>query len=62
MLKKLNIPQSRLRQLRAFKLGKKSYEFQDNKNNKTLIDLCSNDYFGLSRDKEDINASNIKLQ
>jgi len=57
MLKKLNIPQSRLRQLRAFKLGKKSYEFQDNKNNKTLIDLCSNDYFGLSRDKEVINAS-----
>ena len=50
---------NRKRKLRTFSLGEKLYEFKYSKNNEALnlIDLCSNDYFGLSRDKDVIKAS-----
>ena len=59
-MNKIKIPKKRLRKLKTFALGNKPYELQkinsDNiKNN--LIDLCSNDYFGLSRDNDVIKAS-----
>ena len=50
---KLKIPKNQIRKLRTFSLGDKLSEFKDsNLQNGTFIDLCSNDYFGLSRDKE----------
>ena len=52
-MKKITIPKNRLRKLKTFSLGKKSFELLSlNSQNKKLIDLCSNDYFGLSRDKD----------
>ncbi len=53
------IPKNRIRKLRTLALGTKSYEFQylTNDFHKDLIDLCSNDYFGLSRDPEIIEAA-----
>jgi len=57
-MNKINIPKNRIRKLKTFALGGKPYELQNlNSYNKTLIDLCSNDYFGLSRDKDLIQAS-----
>ena len=57
-MNKINIPKNRIRKLKTFALGKKPYELQNlNSYNKTLIDLSSNDYFGLSRDKDLIQAS-----
>ena len=57
-MKKIKIAKNRIRKLKIFSLGKKQYELEDsNSNNKKLIDLCSNDYFGLSRDKDLIKAS-----
>ena len=52
----IKIPQNRLRKLRTFGLGKKVFEFTNDKET-NLIDLCSNDYFGLSRDKDIIKAA-----
>ena len=57
-MKKIKIPKNRIRKLKTFSLGEKPYELQNqNSANKKLIDLCSNDYFGLSRDKELIKSS-----
>ncbi len=57
-MKKVKIPKNRIRKLKTFSLGKKSYELLSlNSQNKKLIDLCSNDYFGLSRDKDLIKAA-----
>ena len=57
-MNKIKIPTNRIRKLKTFSLGKKSYEFHNfNSDKKKLIDLCSNDYFGLSRDKDLIKAS-----
>ncbi len=59
-MRKIKIPKNRLRKLKTFSLGKNSYELQYlNANNikNNLIDLCSNDYFGLSRDNDVIQAS-----
>ena len=56
---KFQTPKNRIRKLRVLSLGDKPYEFKvsgDNIN-RTLIDLSSNDYFGLSRDKDVINAA-----
>ncbi len=52
----IKLPQNRLRKLRTFGLGKKVFEFTNDKAT-NLIDLCSNDYFGLSRDKDIIKAA-----
>ena len=50
-MKKIKIPKNRFRKLKTFSLGKKPFELiYSNSNDKKLIDLCSNDYFGLSRD------------
>jgi len=56
---KFQTPKNRIRKLRVLSLGEKPYEFKvaGNNINTTLIDLSSNDYFGLSRDKEVINAA-----
>ena len=59
-MNKLKIPKSRLRKLKTFSLGQKTYELQNlnpDKIKNNLIDLCSNDYFGLSRDEDVIKAS-----
>ena len=59
-MNKIKIPKNRLRKLKTFTLGQKTYELQNvnpEKIKKTLIDLCSNDYLGLSRDKDVIKAS-----
>ncbi len=57
-MKKVKIPKNRIRKLKTFSLGKKSFELLSiNSQNKKLIDLCSNDYFGLSRDKDLIKAA-----
>ena len=55
----IKIPTNRRRNLRSFSLGNDQNEFKslDNNKPKNLIDLCSNDYFGLSRDKDVINAA-----
>tara|TARA_Y100000589_G_scaffold145553_1_gene139229 strand:- start:7227 stop:8372 length:1146 start_codon:yes stop_codon:yes gene_type:complete len=55
----LKIPKNRLRKLRPFTLGARPYEFKYlmNKMHIDLIDLCSNDYFGMSRDKDVIDAA-----
>jgi len=56
---KFQTPKNRIRKLRVLSLGDKPYEFKVSEDNinKTLIDLSSNDYFGLSRDKDVINAA-----
>ena len=59
-MNRVKIPKNRLRKLKTFTLGQKPYELQgvnpkQVKNN--FIDLCSNDYFGLSRDNDVIKAS-----
>jgi len=57
---KIKIPKNRLRTLKTFTLGQKPYELQNLNSNKIknrLVDLCSNDYFGLSRNDEVIKAS-----
>ena len=53
------IPANRIRKLRTLSLGKEKYTFCDlnHGSSKELIDLCSNDYFGLSRDLDVINAA-----
>ena len=59
-MNKIKIPKNRLRKLKTFTLGQKPYELENlnpEKINNTLIDLCSNDYLGLSRDKDVIKAS-----
>ena len=59
-MNKLRIPKNRLRKLKTFTLGQKPYELQSlnpEKAKNNLIDLCSNDYFGLSRDNDVIKAS-----
>ena len=59
-MNRIKIPKNRLRKLKTFSLGQKPYElqkFNSNKIKKNLIDLCSNDYFGLSRDNDVIKAS-----
>ena len=59
------IPSNRIRKLRTLSLGKEEYTFCDLKHGslRELIDLCSNDYFGLSRDIDIINAAyNLTLQ
>ena len=56
---KFQTPNNRIRKLRVLSLGDKPYEFKASgeNNNATLIDLSSNDYFGLSRDKDIIKAA-----
>ncbi len=56
---KFQTPKNRIRKLRVLSLGNKPYEFKTSRDNidTTLIDLSSNDYFGLSRDKDVINAA-----
>ena len=57
-MKKIKIPKNRIRKLKTFSLGKKPFELLSlNSYNKKLIDLCSNDYYGLSRDKDLIKAA-----
>mgnify|MGYP003313183334 FL=1 len=59
-MNKIKIPKNRLRKLKTFALGQKPYELQSlnpDKVKNNLIDLCSNDYLGLSRDKDVIKAS-----
>ena len=57
-MKKIKITKNRIRKLKTFSLGKKPFELLSlNPHNKKLIDLCSNDYFGLSRDKDLIKAA-----
>ena len=58
-MKNIKISKSIVRTLRTLSLGKESYIFKSNykDNNRKLIDLCSNDYFGLSRDSDVIEAA-----
>ncbi len=59
-MNKIKIPKNRLRKLKTYALGQEPYELQklnSKKIPKTLIDLCSNDYFGLSRDNDVVKAS-----
>ena len=57
-MKKIKIPKNRIRKLKTFSLGKKPFELLSlNSHNQKLIDLCSNDYFGLSRDKDLIKSA-----
>ena len=59
-MNKIKIPKNRLRKLKTFTLGQKPYELRNligKKNENNLIDLCSNDYLGLSRNKDVIKAS-----
>ena len=59
-MNKIKIQKNRLRKLKTFALGQKPYELQNINQQKiknNLIDLCSNDYFGLSRDNDVIKAS-----
>ena len=59
-MNKIRTPKNRLRKLRTLSLGKENYEFQCLSKDNTeqyLIDLCSNDYFGLSRNKDIIDAA-----
>ena len=57
-MKKIKIPKNRIRKLKTFSFGEKPYELKSLTSiNKNLIDLSSNDYFGLSRDKDLIKAS-----
>ena len=56
---KFQTPKNRIRKLRVLSLGDKPHEFKTSvKNIETkLVDLSSNDYFGLSRDRDVINAA-----
>ncbi len=59
-MNRVKIPKNRLRKLKTFTLGRKPYELQGvnpKKVKNNFIDLCSNDYFGLSRDNDVIKAS-----
>ena len=59
-MNKVKITKNRLRKLQTYTLGQKPYELQSLNTDKVknnLIDLCSNDYFGLSRDSDVIKAS-----
>ena len=59
-MNRVKIPKNRLRKLKTFTLGQKPYELQGvnpKKVKNNFIDLCSNDYFGLSRDNDVIKAS-----
>ena len=59
------IPKNRIRKLRTLSLGKEANTFCDanSDSSKELIDLCSNDYFGLSRDIDIVNAAyNLSLK
>ena len=57
-MKKIKIPKNRIRKLKTFSLGKKPFELLSlNSDNNKLIDLCSNDYFGLSRNKDLIKSA-----
>ena len=56
-MKKVKIPKNRIRKLKTFSLGKKSFELLSSTSQNKLIDLCSNDYFGLSRDNDLIKAA-----
>ena len=57
-MKRIKIPKNRLRKLKTFALGKQPFELLNlNSSNKQLIDLCSNDYYGLSRDKDLIKSA-----
>jgi len=58
-MNKFQTPKNRIRKLRVLSLGDKPYEFKASGDdiNTTLIDLSSNDYFGLSRDKDVIDAA-----
>ena len=59
-MNRVKIPKNRLRKLKTFTLGQKPYELQGvnpKKVKNNFIDLCSNDYLGLSRDKDVIKAS-----
>ena len=62
---KIKIPKNRIRKLRTLSLGENEYYLETiNKRGvkEKLVDLCSNDYFGLSRDNEVIDAAyNISL-
>ena len=53
-MNKIKISKNKIRKLRTLSLGKEKHEFIEFKDSfsKKLIDLCSNDYFGLSRDEE----------
>ena len=57
---KIKIPKNRIRKISTLGISKKNYFLKKNKRNgvnEKLIDLCSNDYFGLSRDQEVIEAA-----
>ena len=56
---KFQTPKNRIRKLRVLSLGDKPHEFKTSVKNidTTLVDLSSNDYFGLSRDRDVINAA-----
>ena len=57
---KIKIQKNRIRKIRTLGLADKNYfSAIDNRKgtNEKLVDLCSNDYFGLSRDKEVIEAA-----
>ena len=56
-INKIKIPKNRIRKLKTFSFGEKSYELQNQNHENKLIDLCSNDYFGLSRNIDLIKAS-----
>tara|TARA_B100000212_G_scaffold323806_1_gene284170 strand:+ start:1222 stop:2364 length:1143 start_codon:yes stop_codon:yes gene_type:complete len=57
---KIKIQKNRIRKIRTLGLADKNYFSAINNrkgSNEKLVDLCSNDYFGLSRDKEVIEAA-----
>ena len=59
-MNKVNIPKNRIRKLNTFSLGKEPYELQSLNSidcNSNLIDLCSNDYLGLSRNLDVVEAA-----
>ena len=59
-MQKIRIPKNRIRKLRPLSLGQKNYFFNKINQNgvpEKLIDLCSNDYLGLSGDNEVIEAA-----
>tara|TARA_Y100000589_G_scaffold331754_1_gene386846 strand:- start:4051 stop:5193 length:1143 start_codon:yes stop_codon:yes gene_type:complete len=58
-MKIIKIPKNRIRKLRTLSLGEKAYEFKSSNSQfqQNYIDLCSNDYLGLSRNIEVINAA-----
>ena len=59
-MNKIGIPNNRIRKLRTLSLGSNNYYLERiNKNgfSEKLVDLCSNDYLGLSRDNDVIEAA-----